>query len=98
MRTSPMPLSSPSTTTNSRSSTAQITRSGRNLQAEIRPISIANVLSELEVRDEPSGVDREIFHKVSAADRSTTIRGAYLHVPFCFHKCHYCDFYSIVDS
>ena len=23
---------------------------------------------------------------------------AYVHVPFCFHKCHYCDFYSIVDS
>ena len=21
----------------------------------------------------------------------------YLHVPFCFHKCHYCDFYSIAD-
>lgn len=21
----------------------------------------------------------------------------YVHVPFCFHKCHYCDFYSIVD-
>ncbi len=27
-----------------------------------------------------------------------TIRGVYLHIPFCFHKCHYCDFYSIVDS
>ena len=26
------------------------------------------------------------------------VRGAYVHVPFCFHKCHYCDFYSIVDS
>lgn len=25
------------------------------------------------------------------------IRSAYLHIPFCFHKCHYCDFYSIVD-
>ncbi|MEE9211846.1 MAG: radical SAM protein, partial [Phycisphaeraceae bacterium] len=25
-------------------------------------------------------------------------QGLYLHVPFCFHKCHYCDFYSIVDS
>ncbi len=24
--------------------------------------------------------------------------GLYLHVPFCFHKCHYCDFYSIVDQ
>ena len=22
----------------------------------------------------------------------------YVHVPFCFHKCHYCDFYSFVDS
>lgn len=26
------------------------------------------------------------------------IRSLYLHIPFCFHKCHYCDFYSIVDS
>jgi oxygen-independent coproporphyrinogen-3 oxidase len=25
-------------------------------------------------------------------------RSAYLHIPFCFHKCHYCDFYSIVDT
>ncbi len=21
----------------------------------------------------------------------------YIHIPFCVHKCHYCDFYSIVD-
>ena len=26
------------------------------------------------------------------------VDSVYLHVPFCFHKCHYCDFYSIVDS
>jgi oxygen-independent coproporphyrinogen-3 oxidase len=25
------------------------------------------------------------------------VQGLYVHVPFCFHKCHYCDFYSIVD-
>src|SRR6476659_4735946 len=23
------------------------------------------------------------------------VPGLYDHVPFCFHKCHYCDFYSI---
>lgn len=23
------------------------------------------------------------------------VHGLYVHVPFCFHKCHYCDFYSI---
>lgn len=26
------------------------------------------------------------------------VRSLYLHIPFCSHKCHYCDFYSIVDT
>jgi oxygen-independent coproporphyrinogen-3 oxidase len=25
------------------------------------------------------------------------IQALYIHTPFCFHKCHYCDFYSLVD-
>jgi oxygen-independent coproporphyrinogen-3 oxidase len=32
--------------------------------------------------------------EVSALPRAQ-IEGLYVHVPFCFHKCHYCDFYSI---
>lgn len=31
-------------------------------------------------------------------DRRAAIDGLYIHIPFCFHKCHYCDFYSIVDQ
>jgi oxygen-independent coproporphyrinogen-3 oxidase len=26
------------------------------------------------------------------------VRSLYVHIPFCFHKCHYCDFYSLVDT
>ncbi len=29
------------------------------------------------------------------ASRPTSL---YIHIPFCSHKCHYCDFYSIVDT
>jgi oxygen-independent coproporphyrinogen-3 oxidase len=31
----------------------------------------------------PSGLPRAV------------VEGLYVHIPFCFHKCHYCDFYSI---
>jgi oxygen-independent coproporphyrinogen-3 oxidase len=31
-------------------------------------------------------------------DDARSAASVYMHVPFCVHKCHYCDFYSIVDS
>ena len=27
-----------------------------------------------------------------------SVPGLYVHIPFCFHKCHYCDFYSITQQ
>jgi len=42
--------------------------------------------------------DFDLLSDLRSAKDSVRIASAYLHVPFCFHKCHYCDFYSIVDN
>jgi oxygen-independent coproporphyrinogen-3 oxidase len=36
----------------------------------------------------PTSLDRSSLPR-------TTVPGLYVHIPFCFHKCGYCDFYSI---
>lgn len=28
---------------------------------------------------------------------NTSFDSLYVHIPFCFHKCHYCDFYSLAE-
>jgi oxygen-independent coproporphyrinogen-3 oxidase len=47
--------------------------------------------------DPPRG-DRVGLAEVLALAAPSRPRAAYLHVPFCRHKCHYCDFYSFVDT
>jgi len=36
-------------------------------------------------------------HRAITPSGSNNARSLYIHIPFCSHKCHYCDFYSIVD-
>lgn len=47
------------------------------------------------------GSSSRVFAKNHGAPARTSdtdcTRSLYIHIPFCSHKCHYCDFYSIVD-
>ncbi|WP_432800111.1 radical SAM family heme chaperone HemW [Poriferisphaera sp. WC338] len=37
-------------------------------------------------------------HVFRGKNDADLVDALYVHVPFCFHKCHYCDFYSIVGK
>ena len=43
------------------------------------------------------GTSKDLVTNWSHSVERPEVASLYVHIPFCFHKCHYCDFYSIVD-
>lgn len=50
------------------------------------------------IRQRPTGTSRPFLGSSPPSVYPSAARSLYIHIPFCSHKCHYCDFYSIVDT
>ena len=66
-------------------------------QPEQTAIPLAQFTSNTDAtQDNSSNLPRETAQ--AWLSEASEVTGAYMHVPFCFHKCHYCDFFSIVGD
>ena len=62
-----------------------------------RPLRPKLIALDQKIAQAKSSEPNALIQLLSAPNDSQ-IDALYIHTPFCFHKCHYCDFYSIVDD
>src|SRR6188508_3213551 len=62
------------------------------------PLTIATAATTVgstAVRSDRLSLLTSVLQLTPATAPAGDVEALYVHIPFCFHKCHYCDFYSI---